>query len=277
MWKTSRRYRSNWAGSGDQLFVSYEKDGVASIRQKTVSNRLLSLTLEGPFTKSYRVGDDVSLAGLVVTANYQNGTTRVLEPGEYTVTSFSTQTVGTHLAQVNFGGVSNSFVYEVFADTPAPERQPVVFRDPSGTYGAQTVPLRDDNRVTAPAWKRTGYTLTWSRALTGLQGGEVITAVWTPVPPATPKLTGIKSTGYQSIQLSLAAGDRGDGVPGSTAKRWAVPAAPTVRATSSGEERTPFLAGGARGQRVCGVCAQRLFLEKGFLGKGHQLYPIGPY
>ena len=190
------------AGSGDQLFVSYEKDGVASIRQKTVSNRLLSLTLEGPFTKSYRVGDDVSLAGLVVTANYQNGTTRVLEPGEYTVTSFSTQTVGTHLAQVNFGGVSNSFVYEVFADTPAPERQPVVFRDPSGTYGAQTVPLGDDNRVTAPAWKRTGYTLTWSRALTGLQGGEVITAVWTPVPPATPKLTGIKSTGYQSIQLS---------------------------------------------------------------------------
>ena len=264
------------AGSGDQLFVSYEKDGVASIRQKTVSNRLLSLTLEGPFTKSYRVGDDVSLAGLVVTANYQNGTTRVLEPGEYTVTSFSTQTVGTHLAQVNFGGVSNSFVYEVFADTPAPERRPVVFRDPSGTYGAQTVPLGDDNRVTAPAWKRTGYTLTWSRALTGLQGGEVITAVWTPVPPATPKLTGIKSTGYQSIQLSW------QPVTGATGYRVYRKTVGGTRGAHGaghlfGEERTPFLAGSARGQRVCGVCAQRLFLEKGFLGKGHRLYPIGPY
>ena len=110
--------------------------------------------------------------------------------------------------------MSNSFVYEVFADTPAPERQPVVFRDPSGTYGAQTVPLGDDNRVTAPAWKRTGYTLTWSRALTGLQGGEVITAVWTPVPPCDAETHGHQKHRLPVDSAFLAAGDRGDGVPG---------------------------------------------------------------
>ena len=109
--------------SGDTLLIGYrdrDKD-TAVIKKKTISNPLLSLTITPPEKISYTVGDEMSLAGLKVTANYQKNT-RELAEGEYTVTGFGTEengkliarTAGEQTATVTLASdssISNTFTF----------------------------------------------------------------------------------------------------------------------------------------------------------------------
>ena len=86
--------------SGDTLLIGYREwmSGNAVIKEKTISNALLSLTITPPDKVSYTVGDEMSLKGLKVTANYQKNT-RELKEGEYTVTGFGTEENGKLIAK----------------------------------------------------------------------------------------------------------------------------------------------------------------------------------
>ncbi|MFQ9511677.1 MAG: Ig-like domain-containing protein, partial [Lachnospiraceae bacterium] len=102
--------------SENELFVSYvNRNQKAMVKQKNTANSLLSLTIEAPKKLSYLKGEEVSLDGLKVTANYQRGT-RVLSPGEYTVVNFDTTQTGARQAVVSFGGITNTFTYNVFEE-----------------------------------------------------------------------------------------------------------------------------------------------------------------
>lgn len=114
--------------SGDKLFVGYTSNSKAVIKEKTISNSLLSLTITPPSNVSYAVGEEMSLDGLKVTANYQNGT-RELEFGEYKVTGFGVEengkliarTAGDYTATVTLSSdssISNTFAYRI-SDLPA--------------------------------------------------------------------------------------------------------------------------------------------------------------
>lgn len=111
--------------SGDTLFVGYQsiKDGKAYIKEKAISNKLLSLSITPPNKVSYLVGEKMELRGLKVTANYQNKT-RELEPGEYEVTGFGVEengtltakTAGDYTATVTLKSdrlISNTFSYTI--------------------------------------------------------------------------------------------------------------------------------------------------------------------
>ncbi|HIR94176.1 MAG TPA: bacterial Ig-like domain-containing protein, partial [Candidatus Egerieimonas intestinavium] len=111
--------------SGSTLLIGYTDydNNKAVIKEKPISNALLSLTITPPTKVSYTVGEEMSLDGLVVTANYQNGT-RELKEGEYTVTGFGTEengkliarTTGEQTATVTMKSdtsISNTFTYLV--------------------------------------------------------------------------------------------------------------------------------------------------------------------
>lgn len=113
--------------SGDRLFVGYTDGNKAYIKEKAISNSLLSLTITPPDKVSYIVGDTMDLAGLKVVANYQKET-RELAPGEYKVEGFGTEengslvarTTGSHIANVIFAtdtSISNTFSYMI-SDVP---------------------------------------------------------------------------------------------------------------------------------------------------------------
>lgn len=108
---------------GDTLFVGYVSGDKAYIKEKTISNKLLSLSITAPDKVSYLVGEEMNLTGLKVVANYQKNT-RELEPGEYTVTDFGTsengkliaKNAGDHTATVTLKSdpsITNTFAYTI--------------------------------------------------------------------------------------------------------------------------------------------------------------------
>lgn len=107
----------------DTLFVGYTSNENAYIKEKTISNKLLSLTIAPPDKVSYLVGEEMNLTGLKVVANYQKNT-RELEPGEYIVTDFGTsengkliaKNAGDHTATVTLKSdpsITNTFAYTI--------------------------------------------------------------------------------------------------------------------------------------------------------------------
>ena len=106
------------SASDKNLYVSYiENYSNIKVKKKITSNELLSLTITPPNKLSYFVGENVVLTGLKVVANYRNET-RVLTPDEYTISDFDTKTAGTRMATISFGGISNTFVYNVSEKLP---------------------------------------------------------------------------------------------------------------------------------------------------------------
>lgn len=108
---------------GNTLFVGYTSNENAYIKEKTISNKLLSLTITPPDKVSYLVGEEMDLSGLKVVANYQKNT-RELEASEYTVTDFGTsengkliaKNAGDHTATVTLTSdpsITNTFAYTI--------------------------------------------------------------------------------------------------------------------------------------------------------------------
>lgn len=119
----ARGSKFSMVAKGDTLFVGYTSNGNAYIKEKTISNKLLSLSITAPDKVSYLVGEEMDLTGLKVVANYQKNT-RELEPGEYTVTGFGTsengkliaKNAGDHTATITLKSdpsITNTFAYTI--------------------------------------------------------------------------------------------------------------------------------------------------------------------
>lgn len=99
---------------GDCLYVSYvlsQGDGGLHVRKKVLVNQLESISVTKPTKTDYTLGEEVSTAGMTVTAHYKRGD-EVLTGG-YTVTGFDTDTPGSREATVSYGGKTASFQYTV--------------------------------------------------------------------------------------------------------------------------------------------------------------------
>ena len=116
--------------SGDRLFIGYtdRDNSIAYIKEKVISNSLLSLTITPPDKEFYIVGDIMDLSELKVVANFQKNT-RELAAGEYDVTvpgfaiengSYVAKDSGDHVATVTMvsdRSISNTFSYMI-SDVP---------------------------------------------------------------------------------------------------------------------------------------------------------------
>ena len=65
--------------------------------------------LSGPTKTEYEIGDELDLAGLVVTAHYSDGSTKVLEAKDYTVSKFDSSTAGEKTITVTYQGKTAAF------------------------------------------------------------------------------------------------------------------------------------------------------------------------
>ena len=77
------------------------------------SATLVSLTIQGPDTKKYDVGATLDLTGLVVTAKYSDGSTKVLKAGEYSVGEVDMSTAGKKTVTITYQGITASFTITV--------------------------------------------------------------------------------------------------------------------------------------------------------------------
>ncbi len=99
--------------NGTSVSVSY-KNGQLTVKAGTAADVPHALMIVPPSKTVYKVGETVSLSGLVVNAVYASGTkVQVLNGNEYRVEGFDTKTVGSRTATVTYKGVSASFAYTV--------------------------------------------------------------------------------------------------------------------------------------------------------------------
>ena len=77
------------------------------------SATLTKITVKGPTTTKYEVGDKLDLTGLVVTAHYSDGSEVVLKEGQYQVSEVDMSTSGRKKVTVTFGDKSATFTITV--------------------------------------------------------------------------------------------------------------------------------------------------------------------
>ena len=89
-----------------------------------------------PTKKDYHIGDEIDLAGMVVTANYNDGSTKTLASKEYTVTGFdSTDYVKDQVITVTHNDKTDTFkISVVFSWFETPKQLPA---GTNGTYGTK--------------------------------------------------------------------------------------------------------------------------------------------
>lgn len=100
--------------SENKLFISYVRkiDNKIVAKTKKTANELLSLTIVPPKKTTYFVGDKTDSSGINVIANYSKGSREVAD-GAYQITNFNTDTAGSKIAKVTYGGKEGIFPYEV--------------------------------------------------------------------------------------------------------------------------------------------------------------------
>lgn len=68
------------------------------------------ISIVAPTVTEYVVGDSLDISGLVVNAKYFNGTSGVLESGEYSITGFDSSTTGNKVVTVSYYDDSEKFL-----------------------------------------------------------------------------------------------------------------------------------------------------------------------
>ena len=81
---------------------------------------LESISVSGPTKKQYEVGEEFDPAGLVVTANYSNGQTKVLDASEYELTLVDMSTAGEKTITVTYMGKTATFTITVGSNDTQP-------------------------------------------------------------------------------------------------------------------------------------------------------------
>ena len=85
-----------------------------------IERTLVSISVEKPTKTEYLIGETFDPAGMVVSANYDNGSVETLTSG-YEVTGFDSSTEGEKTITVTYGEFSATFVIKVSA--PAEEEE----------------------------------------------------------------------------------------------------------------------------------------------------------
>ncbi len=111
----------NLASFDNQLYVSYVKESnqQITVKNKSITNELLSIYAVPPKKVIYEQGEQVQLDGLSVKAIYQKGE-RQLTSQDYTISQLNTETIGKHTAVITFQGKQTTFSYEVKARSSIP-------------------------------------------------------------------------------------------------------------------------------------------------------------
>ena len=90
-------------------WINNAKEEINEIPVRSLSK----ITISGPTKTSYVVGDELDLTGLVVTAHFEDGSTKVLESGKYSLSEVDMSTTGQKTITVTYGNKSASFVITV--------------------------------------------------------------------------------------------------------------------------------------------------------------------
>lgn len=88
---------------------------------------LESIEAKAPDKTEYKVGEKLDLSGLIVTAGYSDGSSRILKANEYTVSGYESEKSGTKVITVSYteGEVTKEAVFTVkVVDIREPEEQP---------------------------------------------------------------------------------------------------------------------------------------------------------
>ena len=93
---------------------TYEATCLVTVSAKPVKE-LCSITLSGSYKTSFEINDEFGSDGLIVTANYTIGDSRVLTSQEYTLTAPDMTTAGTKQVNISYseGGISVDTFYNI--------------------------------------------------------------------------------------------------------------------------------------------------------------------
>ena len=93
---------------------TYEATCLVTVSAKPVKE-LSSITLSGNYKTSFEINDEFNSDGLIVTANYTIGDSRVLTSQEYTLTAPDMTTAGTRQVNISYseGGISVDTFYNI--------------------------------------------------------------------------------------------------------------------------------------------------------------------
>ena len=120
------------------ITVSYQgKTAAFTVNVKEAEKPVVtleSITISGPTKTEYKIGDELDLAGLVVTAHYSDGSTKVLEAKDYTVSKFDSSTAGEKTITVTYQGKTAAFKVTVKeAEKPVVTLESITISGPTKT------------------------------------------------------------------------------------------------------------------------------------------------
>ena len=87
-----------------------------------------SISVTGPDTTEYDLGADLDLTGLVVTANYSDGSSREISSDAYTVSGYDADTAGKQEITVAYAGKTDTFTVTVKEESGTDPQEPVLER-----------------------------------------------------------------------------------------------------------------------------------------------------
>lgn len=233
-----------------------------------------------PSRTTYTQGDELELAGLVVTMSFDDGSTRQLRHDELTVSGYATDTLGAQTVVVTASGLTATFdVVVEAAPTPTPTVEPTPTPTGEPTPTVEPTPTPTPTPTVAPTPTPTATpkpdaplkVVTKARVSGSAKVGNRLTAV-------APRysLTGVRST-YQWLR-------NGKAVKGATKRTYTVAAADRgtvlfVRVT--GTKGTQKVVSTSAGTRKIGVGRLKVtskvrIATKGTVRVGSRLTAVAP-
>lgn len=113
--KKGCRIKINGANMNNGYFKAAEIE-IGQLVENKEEVTLESISLKEPEKKEYKMGEALDLSGMEVTANYSDGSSRVLQAGEYEISGFDSSTAGEKTITVTYEGITAAFKVTVKAD-----------------------------------------------------------------------------------------------------------------------------------------------------------------
>lgn len=92
--------------------MGWINDAIEEINKIPVKT-LDKITVSGPTKTSYVIGEKLDISGLVVTAHYEDGSTKTIESGKYSLSEVDMSTTGEKTITVTYGNKTASFTITV--------------------------------------------------------------------------------------------------------------------------------------------------------------------
>lgn len=107
---------SGFAGQGNKIFVKVMDPDEVFSAVPTFD----SISVTGPDITEYEPGDELDLTGLIVMANYSDGSSREINSNAYTVSGYDADTSGEQVITVSYAGKTAEFKVTVAGETDEP-------------------------------------------------------------------------------------------------------------------------------------------------------------